>query len=207
MRNSNSFYVLYPEEKRVRDFLNSIKLLCDHKQRTDAHITVRGPYKIKLGEDLIESQNHIIKHERLLISEVENFFAFSNQNTVFFKCADNENLKKIWKKLTYNDFRPHITMYDGKDYKLAQQIFLILSKNFKPFGYFVKELSYLAPKTKDPLGLYSLKSSFDYSLYEEILGKKINSESITKMTPIKKLETLDALSFKIFRELSSLHYS
>lgn len=207
MSKSNSFYVLYPEDKGVRDFLNSIKLLCDYKQRTEAHITVRGPYKIKLGEDLIESQNHIIKHERLVISEVENFFPFSNQNTVFFKCADNENLKKIWKKLTYNDFRPHITMYDGKDYKLAQQIFLILSKNFRPFGYYVKELSYLAPKTKDPMGLYSLKSLVDYSIYEKMLGKKINSESITKLTPIKKLEMLDALSDKIFRELSSLHYS
>ena len=207
MSKQSSFYVLYPKDKTVRDFLNSIKLLCDYKQRTEAHITVRGPYKIKLGDDIIESQNLIIKNEKLMITDVENFFPFNNQNTVFFKCDDNENLKKIWKKITYNAFRPHITMYDGKDYTLAQQIYLILSRNFKPFVYKVNELSYLAPKAKDPLGLYSLRSSFDFDLYKDVIGAKINSENIAKLTNKKKLEILDVLSNNVFSELSSMHYS
>lgn len=207
MSKQNSFYVLYPKEKLVRDFLNSIKLLCDYKQRTEAHITVRGPYKIKLGDIIIDSQNDIIKGEKIVIANVENFFAFNNQNTVFLKCNDNDNLKKIWKKITYNDFRPHITMYDGRDYSLGQQIFLILSKNFKPFTYEVNELSYLESKAKDPMGLYSLKNFFDYSFYKQMIGVTIDKKSIQELKSRRKLELLDILSKNVFNELSKLHYS
>lgn len=206
MSKNNSFYVLYSKDKNVRDYLNSIKLLCDYNQRTEAHITVRGPYKNKLSSEIIETQNSIIKNEKLIISNVENFFPFNNQNTVFFKCDDNENLKKIWKKITYNEFRPHITMYDGKDFNFAQNIFSILTANFKPFIYEVDKLSFLEPKGKDSLGLYSLKNVFDYSFFKEVLDVKISIESLTSLKNVERLNLIEKLSKILFNELTKKHY-
>lgn len=58
----------------------------------------------------------------LYFSKVGNFFDYG-QNTVFFKCDDNKNLRKIWKKKGYKDFKPHITLYDGKNKEFAQKLF------------------------------------------------------------------------------------
>ena len=60
MKKDFSFYVLYPKSQYVRQLLNALKLVCDYKQRTEAHITVRGPYK-KAGDEVIDVQNLIIK--------------------------------------------------------------------------------------------------------------------------------------------------
>lgn len=206
MIKSKSFYVLYPHEDRIRLFLNSLKLLCDFSQRTEAHITVRGPYKIKLSTDIINNLNIVIKNEILYISSVDNFFPFSNQNTVFFKCEENDNLKKIWNKLTYNDFKPHITMYDGKDSSYAVEIFNILSRNFKPFKYEVEALSYLEPKSKDSLGLFTLSNNFDFSFFQENIETNIDSDTIRDIKKSDRLSLIDSLSKKMFNEFSTFYY-
>lgn len=206
MAKHNSFYVLYPKDIVVSNYLNAMKVLCDPTQRTYAHITVRGPYKNKLNTDLLNIQNSIIRNEELIISDVENFFPFNNQNTVFLKCDDNENLKKIWKKLTYNDFKPHITIYDGKNFEYAQKIFAILSKNFKPFTYQVENLTFLEPKSKDALSLFALKNSFDYNFFKRAFNQNINISSITEMSKTERIKHLEVFSEIAFNALSEKHY-
>ena len=98
--------------------------------------------------------------ETINISAVDNFFEF-NQNTVFFKIDENEKLRKIWKKVTYNDFKPHITIYDGKDRQYAIKLFNALRHNFSPFLYRVEKLNWLEPKDNDELKLFHLKSIFN----------------------------------------------
>ncbi|MBA5248600.1 MAG: hypothetical protein FE834_03570, partial [Gammaproteobacteria bacterium] len=90
-----NFYVLYPKNKKIVDTLNAIKILSDDSQRTAAHITVRGPYSKKLAQSTVDTYSKDIANTSLHFSEVDNFFEYG-QNTVFFKCDDNEKLRKIW---------------------------------------------------------------------------------------------------------------
>jgi len=199
MKKPNSFYVLYPEEEMIRRYINAIKILSDSKQRTEAHITVRGPYKKRLSNELIKNYSNVISGESLIISDVQNFFAF-NQNTVYFKCSHNDNLKKIWNKITYNSFTPHITLYDGGDRNFAIKLYNKLARGFEPFNYKVKELSYLEPKSNDAIGLYRLINVFKFNDFVDLINKQIDRNEIDNIANEKKLEYIHLISQKIFTE-------
>lgn len=189
MNTSVSFYIAYPANKELRSLINSLKILADDNQRTEAHITVRGPYKKKLSAKDIEKFSKIVSGETLNISGVDNFFAF-NQNTVFFKIDENEKLRKVWKKITYNDFKPHITIYDGKDREYAIKLFNILRHNFSPFQYRVGNLSWLEPKVYDELKLFHLKSIFNYEIIEQIINKSFSRETISNISTNERLKII-----------------
>lgn len=80
-----AFYVIYPVNENVRVYINAIRLLAAENQRTQVHITVRGPYRRRFSKTK-EKFSSIIKGELLTVTGVGNFFD-SNQNTVFFECA------------------------------------------------------------------------------------------------------------------------
>ena len=181
-----SFYVAYPKNERLKNLLNSLKILADSSQRTEAHITVRGPYKKKLSENDLKKFSDIISGETLTISKVDNFFAY-NQNTVFFKCEENDKLRKIWKKITYNEFKPHITIYDGENNDFAYKLYNILSRDFSPLYYEIEKLSWLEPKSSDKLKLFHLNSTFDYNVLNNILDTNFNSISINNISIDDKL--------------------
>ncbi|WP_298938572.1 hypothetical protein [uncultured Dysgonomonas sp.] len=205
MDRKNSFYVLYPKNNRLKNFLNSIKLLCDYNQRTEAHITVRGPYKNKIGEDFVTKWSNIISGEILHISFVENFFPFG-QNTVFFRCEDNNALRKVWNKLTYNDFKPHITMYDGKNKRFAIKLYNLIASDFEPFLYEVDKLSYLEPKNPTLLDMFSLKNNFDYSFYKEILDIDIDLEILKKISEETRLLYIKSILRHLKAEFNTYNY-
>jgi hypothetical protein len=200
MKKPSSFYVVYPSNQHLRNLLNALKLIADESQRTEAHITVRGPYVKKLSKNDVKKFSTIISNEVLNISKVDNFFAF-NQNTVFFSCDENENLKAIWKKITYNDFKPHITIYDGDNRDFAIKLFKILASNFKPFKYRVSDLSWLEPKSNDELKLYSLKSISDYnSVLENILNIPKKDIDFPKLTQIRRLNKISKIAERLFAD-------
>lgn len=189
MKTSVSFYVAYPANEQLRGLINSLKILADDKQRTEAHITVRGPYKKRLSQSDVEKFSRIVSGENLSILGVDNFFAF-NQNTVFFKVDENEKLRKVWKKITYNDFKPHITIYDGDNIEYAIKLFNVLRENFSPFQYRIEKLSWLKPKSIDELKFFHLKSIFKYEIIERIINKSFSIETINNISNSERLEMI-----------------
>lgn len=199
MNKPKSFYVVYPANQDLRNLLNSLKYIADENQRTEAHITVRGPYVNRLSKRNLMKFSAIIKNEELQISKVDNFFAF-NQNTVFFKCDENENLKAIWKKLTYNEFRPHITIYDGDNEEFAHKLFNKLSSDFKPFTYRVSALEWLEPKSNQTLDLYYLKSVKDFGPVLESIVKKSKYEiDFSSMTLKNRLNKISKIAERLYQ--------
>ncbi len=198
-----SFYVLYPQDKIINNILNAIKVLSDDSQRTGAHITVRGPYSKKLAQSTVDICSHNITDTSLHFSKVGNFFDYG-QNTVFFKCDDNENLRKIWKKKEYEDFKPHVTLYDGTDKKFAKRLFDKLQQNFQPFEFKVDELSYLESKSSDELNFYlhRLKQDFvDFEDLKGILNTDIDKEKINKIKEHNKLNYIGKLNAKLCQSI------
>jgi 2'-5' RNA ligase len=202
----NKFYVLYPKDKRIEDALNAIRVLSDDSQRTSAHITVRGPYSRKLSKSQVENFSKNIANTSLHFSRVGNFFDYG-QNTVFFKCDDNEGLRKIWKKTGYKDFKPHITLYDGTDKKFARKLFNKLQQNFKSFDFKVDELSYLEPKPddKDEMEFYLHRLGeeiVNFKYLKDILNIDINKEEIKTIDERSKLDYISKFNTQLHQGVS-----
>ncbi len=194
---NTSFYVTYPSNENVRNLINAIRVIAEENQRTQVHITVRGPYKKRISEKKIKELSSVINGEQIKIIDVDNFFD-SNQNTVFFKCEENLNLKKIWKKTSFKEYNPHITIYNGLDNFFAREIFKVLKQDFKPFKYKINELSWLEPKSKEKLELFHLKAVIDFKKISEILGCEINLTIIKNMNQKNRLKFVSKLSNKLY---------
>jgi len=198
MIKPSSFYVLYPSNQYLRNLLNALKVIADENQRTEAHITVRGPYVKKLAKKEVDKFSEIIKNEVLSISKVDNFFAF-NQNTVFFSCDDNENLKAIWKKITYNEFKPHITIYDGNDREFAIKLYKKLASDFKPFKYRVSTLWWLEPKDTSSFKFFYLKELPEYdNVLKEVLNISKKDIDFSSMTTNMRLTKIGKIAKRLF---------
>ncbi len=198
-----SFYVLYPQDKIINNILNAIKVFSDDSQRTGAHITVRGPYSKKLAQSKVDTCSQDITDTSLHFSKVGNFFDYG-QNTVFFKCDDNENLRKIWSKKGYEDFEPHVTLYDGTDEKFAKRLFDKLQQNFQPFEFKVDKLSYLESKSSDAMDFYRHRLKQDFVNFEDlkgILNTDIDKEKINKIKEHNKLNYIGKLNAKLCQSI------
>ena len=194
---NSSFYVAYPADDNIRLFINAIRVIADENQRTQVHITVRGPYKKRLGIEKEEKFSSIIKGERIYIDSVGNFFK-SEQNTVFFKCAENSNLKKIWMKTSYKDYNPHITIYDGQDKNFAKEIYSILDEHFTPFSFTIEKLSWLESKDKEKLELFHLKTIVDFEEITSVIGFNLELSNLKELTKTERLKLISILSKKLY---------
>lgn len=192
-----SFYVTYPSNENVRNLINAIRVIAEENQRTQVHITVRGPYKKRISGKKIKELSYVINGEQIKVIDVDNFFD-SNQNTVFFRCEVNLNLKKVWEKKSYKEYNPHITIYNGLDNFFAREIFKVLKQDFKPFKYQIDGLSWLEPKSKEKLELFHLKSVIDFKKMSEILGCEINLTTIKNMNQKDRIKFVSKLSKKLY---------
>ncbi|CAC9457807.1 hypothetical protein BSPLISOX_2556 [uncultured Gammaproteobacteria bacterium] len=195
------FYVLYPKDKKIVDTLNAIKILSDDSQRTAAHITVRGPYSKKLTKSKVDAYSEDIANTSLHFSEVANFFD-CGQNTVFFKCDDNEKLRKIWNKKGYKDFKPHITLYNGTDEVFAKKLFERLQQNFKSFDFKVDRLSFLESKSSDDMDFYRQRLKQDlvnYECFKDILDVDMDKEKIKTIDEYRKLNYISKFNAQLYK--------
>ncbi|SMN12254.1 hypothetical protein SPBRAN_470 [uncultured Candidatus Thioglobus sp.] len=200
------FYVLYPKDKRIKNALNAIKILSDDSQRTAAHITVRGPYSNRLAQLQVDTYSDDIADTLLHFSKVGNFFDYG-QNTVFFKCDDNHNLRKIWNKRGYKDFKPHITLYDGTDKNFALKLFDKLKQGFQPFDCKVDKLSYLEPKPSDGDEMefyrHRLKQEFfNFEYFKDVLNIDLDKEKIKAIDESHKLDYISKLNTQLYKKVS-----
>lgn len=201
---SNFFYVVYPFDVKLRKVLNTLKVVANHNQRSEAHITIRGPYnKKRLSSNDVDRWSKVISNEIIKVTTTDNFFAY-NQNTVFFKCGENLTLRKIWKKFTYNEFRPHITIYDGEDTNYAYKIYDTVSEYFIPFVYEIDELSWLEPKDENRLELYKLINTIDIDFTKEILKEELIREDLNQLSKKKRLEYLKLICQYLYQKFNEI---
>lgn len=193
-----AFYVIYPYSESIRVLVNAIRVIAEENQRTQVHITIRGPYSKRLSKAIEKKYSTIINGEEFVVSGVSNFFE-SNQNTVFFECEENSNLRKVWKKTSYKGFNPHITIYDGKDFDFAQKLFEVLKHEFKPFSFKVNEISWLEPKNKEKLELFHLKNIVDFERLSDMLGEELELSTIKNLSAEKRLELISILTKKLYQ--------
>lgn len=192
-----AFYVVYPYSENIRLLVNAIRVIAEENQRTQVHITVRGPYSKRLSLNKEKEYSSIIQGEDIHVIGVSNFFSF-NQNTVFFDCEENENLRKIWKKTTYKDYNPHITLYDGKDNVFARELYEILKQNFKAFSFKINEISWLEPKNKEKLALFHLKNIVDFENLSKVLGDELKLTIMRDLSNNERLKYISILAKKLY---------
>jgi len=194
-----AFYVVYPSSEKIRLLVNAIRVIAEENQRTQVHITVRGPYSKRLSQPKEKEYSSIISKEEICVKGVSNFFE-SNQNTVFFECEENSNLRKIWKKTTYKDYNPHITLYDGNDKLFASELFEVLNQGFKSFSFRINEISWLEPKNKEKLALFHLINIVDFDNLSKELGQELKLSNIGDLSNDARLRYISILSKKLYNQ-------
>ena len=110
---------------------------------------------------------------------------------MYLKC-ESDALKKVWQKKGY-DYKPHITIYDGKDRAFAESILNSLTKyNYR----FIFTSTYLIPLLicKGQLDI-DLSIAADFALLGRLLKREIDIDLLRSMS--------DSQRGVIFLELSS----
>lgn len=180
------FYVIFVKDEILGSYLNAIRYLSNPNEKHNAHITVRGPYKVQID---VSRYNKIINNEIISIKEVGTFFE-GEQNTVFLRC-ESEKLEEVWQKPDYG-YNPHITLYDGKSKNFARDLVKILNSHLINFSFKADKLSLLQ----------SIKGQSDYRLSLEanlkyigaIIEKSLSHTLVEKMTEEQRLELIDKIT-------------
>lgn len=190
-KKPSTFYVVYPSNNKLRELLNALKVLADENQRTEAHITIRGPYSKRLPNTKLIHYSEFIHDQKVKITKVDRFFSDS-QNTIYLSCEDtNHALKSIWKKFTYNEFKPHITLYDGMDRDFALKLFNILNSKFTPFDCKLSNLETLQPKNQDSIGLFKLNNKINNNyILKSVFKEVINKDFLLTITKNDRLDKI-----------------
>ena len=112
------FVFIYPNAGLVRDLLNIAIFLLNPFEKWPAHITVAGPFYNKKQFAL---QKRVLDTTVFSLSR-GNFFKHGS-NAVFLNVGFRER-EEVWRKpdFTGNPI-PHLTLYDGPDQMLANQLF------------------------------------------------------------------------------------
>lgn len=192
-----SFYVVYPADEIIKLLINAIRVIADERQRSQVHITVRGPYAKKLSKDKEDKYSSIIRGEKIHVIGIGSFFS-DDQNTVYYKCTRNAKLKKIWMKTSYKDFNPHMTIYDGEDKDYAMKIYKVLRQNFVNFSFQIEELAWLEPKNRSKLELFNLKTVIDFNRVSSILNYNLTPEKVIELDKEERLQFISVLSSKLY---------
>lgn len=190
--NTKFFFVIYVHNPVVKNILDSMRLVADSSQKNFAHITVKGPYRTSQKKRLMED-SQLISGKEIKVKGAGNFFQ-DDQNTVFFKCENNEELYNIWKTKedkTYKEFNPHITIYDGKDRKFALKLFQVIEKYHIDFSFNVDKLELYS--SFDKSRLFNLKTSSNYDFLSKVANAEITADNIHQLSNTERINIIDKL--------------
>ncbi len=186
---ADRFYVLYLPMGDLRNHLDLMRLICNPSKTSSAHLTVRGPYYSDHQPEL-DTQNI-----RVLVQGVGVFFG-ENQNTVFFQC-ESEDLKRIWWKRDFKEFKPHITIYDGNSREFAIRLAAILERYDLSFEFSANHLS--------EHHKVDCQKKFDFfwgdygSLLQKTSGIHLTRELLSEMTDEQRLFYVERLAMNLAR--------
>lgn len=120
------FYVVHLADRQAQDALNLMRYAAVPSAKREAHITVRGPYARRLPSSFVQRISGDVEGVPIEVVGAGTFFS-SRQNTVFLRC-ESPALAGVWHKPDYNDYTPHITVYDGDDRRKAEDIYSVLAE-------------------------------------------------------------------------------
>jgi 2'-5' RNA ligase len=183
---SKFFFVIYPGSEFIKSILDGMRVIADPSQRNFSHITVKGPYITAQKKRLMED-NQLIKGQEIQVLGAGNFFV-DRQNTVFFKCEDNEELYKVWKSKkgrTYKEFHPHITIYDGDDRDFACKLYQTINIFNIHFHFIAKELEIYASAHKKQM--YNLRTQVNYSFISAVTKIMISQDNIDSLSESQRI--------------------
>lgn len=186
------FYVIKVADVEMGTCLNAICLLANPVRRSEVHLTVRGPNERHLTQSKVDELNsHLINNE-IIIDGVGNFFA-EGQKTVFLKCR-SERLKKVWQKPDYDDFNPHITIYNGDSIVFAKKLFAIVSKYHFVMHFIGDRIEpYVANKDKDYQETYISSIELNDAVLFKIFNHHLDALAIRQMTEQERLSAIEVI--------------
>ncbi|HEX2787387.1 MAG TPA: hypothetical protein VHP32_05725 [Ignavibacteria bacterium] len=191
--SKKSFFVIYINDNDLKTIIDSIRVVADPQQKSSSHVTVKGPYKTNQVKRLQE-ESKAIEGKYFPVFGVGTFFHL-NQNTVFWRCSNENILHDIWKtksKKTYDDYHPHITIYDGTDRNYAQKLFKIINFFDIHFSFKINKLEIYSSNP-----LFNLKTFADYEFITREVGYDINKNNIDNLTPKQRLYIVSKLCKKL----------
>lgn len=124
--NRRFFYVVHLADRQAQDALNLMRYAAVPSAKREAHITVRGPYARRLSSPFVQRISEEVEGALIEVVGAGTFFS-PRQNTVFLRC-ESPALAGVWHKPDYNDYTPHITIYDGGDRGQAEDIYSSLAE-------------------------------------------------------------------------------
>jgi hypothetical protein len=130
-------------EKDISNLLDIAIFTLNQREKWGAHVTVAGPYN--------DTRN--LPRQRAFERKVSvvgvGQFKSETQNTVFLRVG-TDNLRDIWFKPDF-PFNPHLTIYDGNNEALADNLYHRL-KDIRPVMMFhVSKLNVVSAPSGEPL--------------------------------------------------------
>lgn len=180
------FYVVYFDDKRLQASLNAMRFIANPKEKTLAHITLRGPYSQLYNVCRLERK---IRGAEVVADGADGFFR-KGQNTVFIKCS-SEKFQEVWKKSDF-PFNPHITIYDGSCRNFAKVLLERLKQFPIKFRFLVGNLSPL----ESHKGQFStiLRQSFDEEFARDIIGEPLKVSEIDFLSPERRIALIESFA-------------
>jgi hypothetical protein len=155
------FAFLYPDDQRLQELLDLAIFILNPAEKLSAHITVAGPFSDQ--RSLPEEWSFVAKICGLGVDR----FTSSHQNTIFIK-VDAHEMKEVWNKPDF-PYNPHLTLYDGDDWELADRLYDTLFQQRLFFCFYVSRLSHVALVKGQ--GSWDLLSKVNLSHLPELKGK------------------------------------
>lgn len=179
------FYVVYPQDRAVRAWLNLLRALANPHQKESVHITVRGPYRQRHG---VPAAAVKIADSLVRVPGPDAFFG-ERQATVFLRC-EAEQLRPLWRKRDYPAFTPHVTLCDGMPRDLAEQVLERL-RRIPPFVFRISPLQPLfSQANQTTLGLLG---ELDYGHLSSLTDRPMRSDDLLRLSVPERLVLLDTL--------------
>lgn len=155
------FAFLYPNDAHLQQLLDLAIFILNPAEKLSAHITVAGPFS-----DPRQLPDVAAFHAKICGLGVDRFTS-THQNTIFIK-VDAQELHSVWKKPDF-PYNPHITLYDGDDWELADRLYETLFQQRMFFCFFVSQVTHVALVKGQ--GSWDLLSRVNLSLIPELRGK------------------------------------
>ena len=178
--------MVFVDDEQPRQLLDTIRFLADPNEKLSAHVTVRGPYKQRQP---LPAELKSIEGARIDVGEVGTFFD-TKQNTVFLRC-DAPELRRMWHKVEFPEYAPHITLYDGNSRSLATRLENIL-KRWKLQFTFVTDGIVLLQSSKGQHAV-DLAAFYDSHLVASATGCDLKPAQVCDMNADERLRLIEKM--------------
>jgi len=171
------FVFLKVEDKILANLLNIAIFTLNPIEKWDAHITVAGPFN---------SERNLPKnreYKRKVSVFGPGFFSNPRQSTVFLKVGTFD-MRDVWLKPDY-PFNPHLTLYDGHDRELAEELLHRLHSSSMFMKFYVSRLE-VVQSLKGQLDLFPIKKELD--LNATFLTHGMNFDDLLELPKPDRIE-------------------